>query len=233
MLDKIADGRTDLVMDYVAQGHPATTEWEGGSLIGWCAYYGDVTAVKFVLARGASFNALGSNALNTAAFHGHWRLCQFLLENGMDVNERGETGETPLHSATTNTRHPAYNAVVKVLLANGADVNAKTTPGVLTASLMRDARTKGETPLHRAAAFGNEETIQMLLDGGATIDARDAHGDTPLGWASWHQRPASILAKLCYGPLVESIRHEHVAHYTSDLVPWGGMQKSLLGTPRV
>jgi len=64
---------------------------------------------------------------------------------------------------------------------------------------MRDARTKGETPLHRAAAFAGEEAIQLLLDAGAKIDAKDANGDSPLGWGSWHLRPDSILRKLCYG----------------------------------
>jgi len=64
---------------------------------------------------------------------------------------------------------------------------------------MRDCRTKGETPLHRAAAFGGEDTIKLLLDAGARIDAADANGDTPLSWASWYLRPASILRMLCYG----------------------------------
>jgi ankyrin repeat protein len=50
---------------------------------------------------------------------------------------------------------------------------------------MRDCRTKGETPLHRVAAFGDEESIRLLLDAGAVIDAKDMNGDTPLGWASW------------------------------------------------
>jgi ankyrin repeat protein len=43
---------------------------------------------------------------------------------------------------------------------------------------MRDCRTKGELPLHRAPAFGNEEDIQLLLDVGAVIDAKDANGDS-------------------------------------------------------
>ncbi|MGB8472594.1 MAG: ankyrin repeat domain-containing protein [Candidatus Acidiferrum sp.] len=59
--------------------------------------------------------------------------------------------------------------------------------------------TKGETPLHRAAAFGDDETVQLLLDAGPTVDAKDANGDSPLSWASWYGRPAAILRKLCYG----------------------------------
>ena len=65
---------------------------------------------------------------------------------------------------------------------------------------MRDCRTKGETPLHRAAAFGSETCIQRLLDAGASREDKDMNGETPLSWASWHLRPASILRKLCYGP---------------------------------
>jgi hypothetical protein len=51
---------------------------------------------------------------------------------------------------------------------------------------------------HRAATFADEATIQLLLDAGAKIDAKDVNGDSPLTWGSWHQRPDSILRKLCY-----------------------------------
>jgi uncharacterized protein len=62
----------------------------------------------------------------------------------------------------------------------------------------RDRRTRAETPLHRAAAFACEDTIQLLLDAGAKVDAKDMNGDSPLTWASWSLRD-SILRKLCYG----------------------------------
>jgi len=46
-------------------------------------YYGDVSAMRFLLARGASLDSLGPNLdLNGACFHGHWRLCQLLIEQG-------------------------------------------------------------------------------------------------------------------------------------------------------
>jgi ankyrin repeat protein len=62
MLEKITDGRTDLVFEYLAQGHAASAaDGAGVSLIQWCAYYGDVSAVKFLLANGASLDALGDN----------------------------------------------------------------------------------------------------------------------------------------------------------------------------
>ena len=78
MMEKIVDGRTDLVFEYLAEGHAATARDAAGvSLIQWCAYYGDVSAIKYLLANGESRSALAGE-LNAAAFHGHWRLTQFL-----------------------------------------------------------------------------------------------------------------------------------------------------------
>lgn len=202
MLNRIADGRTDLVFDYLDLGHPADAcDARGASLIQWCAYHGDVSAIKFLLIRGATLDSLGDNLdLNGAAFHGHWQLCRFLIEHGADVNHPlPDTGETPLHAALCKSNRPAFDQVVKILLAAGSDPNRATKPGVETGGFMRDCRTRGETPLHRAAAFGTEAAIQMLLDAGATVNARDANGDSPLTWASWHLRPTAILRKLCFG----------------------------------
>jgi ankyrin repeat protein len=178
--------------------------------------------MKFLLAHGESLKSLGENLdLNGAAFHGHWQLCQFLIENGADVNHPlPDTGEMPLHAALCKANSPAHNLVVRVLLANGTNPNCVTKASAETGEFMRDSRTKAETPLHRAAAFGTEETIQMLLDAGAIIDAKDMNGDSPLTWASWHLRPSSILKKLCYGDFF--IHRDYV-----------GMAANLLGKPHV
>ena len=216
LLDDIGEGRTDLVFDYLAEGNPP------GDLLQTCAYYGDVSAMKHLLARGVPIESLGDNLdLNGACFHGHWRLCQFLIGRGADVNfPLPDTGETPLHAALCTAERRAHNLVLRVLLAHGADPNRATKPGVETGGFMRDARTKGETPLHRAAAFGDEESIQMLLDAGARVDVKDMHGDSPLSWASWYLRPTPILRKLLYGDF--RIRPTYA-----------GMQNHLLGKPQL
>ncbi len=202
LLDKIVDGRTDLVVEFLAEGQPATTKNQHGvSLIQWCAYYGDVSAIKILIQHGEVLRSLGENFdLNGAAFHGYARLCEYLLENGAVVNyPLRDTGETPLHAALSKTSQPKFDEVIKVLLRHGANPNIKTNDSVETGAFMRDCRTKGETPLHRAAAFASEEIIQLLLDSGAKPDIKDMHGDSPLTWASWYLRPRAILRKLCYG----------------------------------
>ena len=220
LLDRIAAGRTDLVLDVVAAGGAPSADIDGATLLQWCAYYGDMSALRFLLSKGESLHRLGSGlGLNAAAFHGHWQLCQFLLESGAPVNHAlPDTGETPLHSALCSEDRVRYDPVVRVLLAAGADPHATTIPGVETGAFMRDCRTRGERPLHRAAAFGTVETVQALLDAGARLDCRDANGDTPLAWASWYRRPAGILRLLCHGPF--SIHPHH-----------RGLRASLVGDP--
>ncbi len=223
MLDRISDGRTDLVFNFLAEGHAANSvDRDGVPLIRLCAYYGDVSAIRFLLANGESLASLGENLdLNGACFHGHWRLCEFLSEEGADVNRPlPENGEVPLHAAVSKANSLAHHYVVKTLLAHGANPNCLTKPSAETGDFMRDCRTRGETPLHRAAAFASEETIQLLLDAGATIDAKDMNGDSPLTWASWHLRSDSILRKLCYGDF--SIRPDRPS-----------MEASLLGKTHV
>lgn len=200
MLNRIVDGRTDLVFAWCAAGHaPSARDAGGVSLLQWCAYYGDVSAIRFLLGQGAELAELGANFdVNGAAFHGHWQLCQFLLEHGADANfALPDTGETPLHAAVCRDTR-AHELVVRVLLDHAARVQVQTLPGIATGSFMRDCRTTGETPLHRAAAFAGEGAINQLLAAGADRTVRDAHGDSPLSWASWHQRPPAIIRLLCF-----------------------------------
>ncbi|HUI50221.1 MAG TPA: ankyrin repeat domain-containing protein [Terriglobales bacterium] len=202
ILDEITNGRTELAFEYLAAGNPANSrDGDGVSLLQWCAYYGDVSAMKHLLANGAAIESLGENlGLDAASFHGHWQLCKFLIERGADVNRIDkDTGESPLHATLCTSERMRRNLVMKVLLAHGANPNCFTKPNVETGGFMRDCRTKGETPLHRAAAFGDKEAIQLLLDAGAKIDAKDMNGDSPLSWASWYARPTAILRKLLYG----------------------------------
>jgi ankyrin repeat protein len=202
LLHQLEEGRTELVFDLLAAGVAADfKDAHNVALIRHCAYYGDVSAIRFLLSHGETLESLGPNLdLGTVAYHGHWRLCLFLLEQGASANVADlKTGETPLHNATAKTDRLTYDRVVQILLAHGADPNAATIPGVETGAFMRDCRTKGETPLHRAAAFGEVETIRMLKDAGAKLEIQDANGDTPLSWGSWYGRPTPILRELLYG----------------------------------
>lgn len=232
LLNRIARGRTDAFVELIElDGWQETLAQGPVKPLQWLVYYGDVTALKLCLQAGGDLSSIDLNdELGNAAFFGHWAVCDFLLLHGAEpAHANPETGETALHSALSKAGRSYYNRTVKLLLEHGANPNAATVPGAETGAFMRDVRTKGETPLHRAAAFADAEAIEMLLASGANKEARDAAGDTPLSWASWHLRPGKILQLLSYGD--HWISDKHVAQNTSDHGErWGNaMDRSLLG----
>ena len=99
---------------------------------------------------------------------------------------------------TPDDRHE----IVKLLIQHGVDPNQRTIPGVPTGIFWRDVRTRGETPLHRAAAYANEDTVKFLLDSGADKTIRDANGDSAQSWARWHWRPKSLIDLLAPGEAI-------------------------------
>ncbi len=198
----------------------------------WLVYYGDVTAMRLILKAGADLSSIDMNAeLGNAAFFGHWKMCDFLIEHGADVNAPVDenTQERPLHNALSKAGRPYYRYVVQLLLEHGADPNTATVPGQETGAFMRDVRTVGETPLHRAAAYADEATIDLLLAHGADGKLTDANGDSPLSWASRHLRPGSILSRLAFGEY--TIGPAHAERNVSDHGQgWGNaMDWNLLG----
>ena len=74
--------------------------------------------------------------------------------------------ENPLHYAASE----GQNEIAELLIAEGADVNAK------------NDKTVGY-PLHFAAAFGHKEIAELLIAEGADVNAKDVDGETPLDWA--------------------------------------------------
>lgn len=232
LLRRIAGGRTDLVFELLRRDDWRETLLEGPVRpLRWFVYYDDVTALKAVLEAGGDLSSLDlSEELGNAAFFGHWRTCDFLLAHGADPDWRvPDTGETPLHNALAKAGRPYFLHVIRLLVEHGAEVNAATIPGKETGAFMRDVRTRGETPLHRAAAYADGDTIRYLLDHGADREARDAHGDSPLSWASHHLRPGEILALLAFPP--HTVGEGSRRRITSDHgAGWGnGMEWKFVG----
>lgn len=232
ILDLISRGRTDYILELLhVPGWKEILNEGQVKPLQWLVYYNDITGLKAILKEGGSLGSIDlNNELGNAAFFGHWKVCDFLINNGADVNARvDKTNETPLHNALAKAGRPYYFYVVKLLVDKGADVNAKTIAGAETGAFMRDVRTKGETPLHRAAAYGDEKTISYLIENGADKTVKDVNGNSPLSWASEHLRPGAILSLLAYDGFQISDRHKSIN--TSDHGQgWGNsMDWNLLG----
>ncbi|KAF5012831.1 hypothetical protein FDECE_1120 [Fusarium decemcellulare] len=110
-----------------------------------------------------------------------------------DVNTYDLNGWTPLHYACQvednyeghhnkgRRNKERYTNVVRDLLRAGADINAQGRDRV--------------APLHCAAMAGRCQTVEILVENGASIDILDASGNTPLLWAAYkgHQRIVEYL----------------------------------------
>ena len=83
--------------------------------------------------------------------------------------------------------------------------------------------------MYRAAAFGNEKTIQLLIDAGANITSKDINNESPLGWASWHCRPGKILALLAHNEHTIHPLHEERMLRDHGFGWSSGMEINLLG----
>lgn len=156
--------------------------------------------VEYLLSRGADpniqKNQVGASVLAGLAYANQLDCVRLLLRAGARVNEgREESGETPLHHALVS-RLPDRTPLVELLLEHGADPNARTKPGISSFNYGGDLRTRGETPLHRAAAYSPAETIALLTAAGADLTIRDINGDSPITWALWHLRDKSVLNAL-------------------------------------
>lgn len=132
------------------------------------AVLGDLERVRALLtedrARVTSRSADGWTALHLAAFYGKRGVAELLLARGADLAalSSNQMANTPLHAALAG-REDAD--VVALLIARGADVNAR---GAM-----------GYTPLHIAASRGNASLVERLLSSGAKAMARTEDGKTP------------------------------------------------------
>jgi ankyrin repeat protein len=147
---------------------------QGNTPLHMAALHGETAAAAALLDAGADVNAknnyapytpgdLGGFFAGSGSNHTH---AQVLLSvKGVDSRDTAN-GYTPLDLAMFSFSH---KDLVKLLLAKGADVNAKASVGA--------------TPLFWAVLRNQIDDVRVLLDKGADVNAADSYGTTPLDCA--------------------------------------------------
>ncbi|MEM8486430.1 MAG: ankyrin repeat domain-containing protein [Bacteroidota bacterium] len=92
---------------------------------------------------------------------------KWILRQGLDLNFRDASGETPLHTALELDAEDRYG-VIELLIEAGADVNLK--------------GGNDWTPAHHAAARNDVKALTLLVDHGADLSIKTSIDDytTPL-----------------------------------------------------
>lgn len=201
LLSAAINGDLDTVEKLVAQGADInyTDNWGNFAMFS-AAWEGNTKAMDLYHRLGAKTSFEDANLLCNAAYNGKVDSVKWLLDNGEDANfSFKSTGENALHyTISKRSEMDQRTEIVKILIAAGTDIRKTTIPRASSLCFMRDAYLKGETPLHRAAAYGNVVIVKMLLDAGADPSMKDANGDTPISWGSWHLRDSDVLRLLVY-----------------------------------
>ena len=174
------------------------------TLLVWCC---------LAILSGTGVALAADSPLADAAMQKDTEKVRALLAQKADVNAPQGDGTTALHWAVYN--HSAD--MVRMLLAAGADVKARTRLGALTPVMMAarsgdtavltmllnakgDAVTpnaNGTTPLMFAAGGGKADAVAVLIDRGADVNATDlTNGQTPLMFAAAQGRLDAVKVLL-------------------------------------
>jgi RNA polymerase sigma factor (sigma-70 family) len=155
--DAAAIGDTERVAEVLSEtpGILDTFSGDGFTAVGLAAHFGQLPALRLLLARGAEVNLVSRHPIGVTALHGalfgrQLEAAKLLIEAGADVRARRggrgwpRAGYTPLHYAARY----ALVAVVPLLFERGADRDAKADDG--------------STPLDAARESGDGEALRLL-----------------------------------------------------------------------
>ncbi|MBZ5576810.1 MAG: ankyrin repeat domain-containing protein [Acidobacteriia bacterium] len=166
-------------------------------------------------ARPNARNQLGSTPLEEAAFHANTEAIRALLGAGADPNTAGADGQTPLmvvarsanveaakllldKGANPNARETqrgqtalmwsaagSQGAMMRELLAHGAEVDAASNPDLMTPLVSGEPRAQprppgGMTAMLFATREGCMDCVKALSEKGAKLNLADPEGVTPL-----------------------------------------------------
>nr|KAF6454662.1 ankyrin repeat and FYVE domain containing 1 [Rousettus aegyptiacus] len=127
-----------------------------------------------------------------------------LVRHGCDATcwGPGPSGclQTLLHRAIDENNE----SITCFLIRSGCDVNSPRQPG--TNGEGEEEARDGQTPLHLAASWGLEETVQCLLEFGTNVNAQDAEGRTPVHVAISNQHSVIIQLLISHPDIHLNVR---------------------------
>ncbi|XP_034015372.1 palmitoyltransferase ZDHHC13 [Thalassophryne amazonica] len=187
------NNRSELVKYFMSNG--AIVDQLGGDLsstpLHWAIRQGHLSMVIQLMRYGADpaiADGEGYRALHLAILFQHMAIAAYLMAKGQEVDAPDCSGQTPLMLAAQKIIGPEPT---NFLIKNNASVNAVD-------------KVNRNTPLHCAILAGNVDSAHILLEAGASVDAENGNGHTPIDLA--HQVHSPLLIHMLNHIKQEKIR---------------------------
>lgn len=169
------------------------------------AVIGDIDATNRLLEEDEDVNVRDADMntpLHFACREGHEAVVKALILRGADVSAKGDFGLTPMqHALAKSPFSPSkgsaaeYVSVIRHLLGAGAEGTTHVAAALGDVALLKDLLARdvdmnaagdgywNRSPLHYAADFGQLEAVNLLIEGGASLNRNDMSWRTPLDLA--------------------------------------------------
>jgi len=151
-----------------------TMDKEGQCPLHFAVLLGHLEAVQYLIENSRCpvdiQNRFGMTAFYVACANGQWRIANYLLSQGTNVNAADASGCTVLHHAVACENEVILNYLL-------------TDPTIRKTILVDKQDQNGQTPLHYAIRDRSETCTRLLVAHGAALELKDKHGDTPMAMA--------------------------------------------------
>jgi ankyrin repeat protein len=151
---------------------------------------GNIELVKMILDAGANVDEKGpdgENALMKAISDGNELAVKTLVDKETDVNATDNYGEACIWKAWYE-RKKNIN-IFKLLIENDADMDVKSAGGTRKKSggfFPTVKREGGQVLLIEVIKEGLAGIVELMVEKGVDVNAKDSQGRTPLMWSSWN-----------------------------------------------
>lgn len=137
--------------------------------------------MKFLVQNGASVNKtddLGQTALHLSAIAGDAFIAQWLLSNNAKPYAKDKEGYTPRDYAVKQNHADVTQVFVKYVaeLDNWEKMLVDLDVSWISVNIHARDMVNGRTPLHWASEYGTLEMMEILVQSGASVNAKDNEG---------------------------------------------------------
>lgn len=179
--------RPEIVKLLIEYGANVNTSYNDDFVLTWATFNNYTDIVRLLIEKGANiecYNPVGCTPLIIAS-NGNYEICEFLIQNGADVNARRSKTSNKDWTSLMYASYYSKLDIMNLLLENGALIDIRT-PSLHSAYLI-------------AAQYGTPDAVELLINNGAELNCTDSDGDSALICAAKYEQTDNIKLLIEYG----------------------------------